>query len=127
MKVVNQLGRRVRRRVLAGAGALACAVVGVVLAASPAAADVSGDPSMAGMPGAGVVQKLINWGLALTMVCGLLSFLYGLSTWKLGSKMGGVRSAGEGKEYVLGGMIAAIGGGASLLIINTLFAAGRAG
>ena len=127
MKVVKQLERRVRRRVLVGAGAVACAVVGVVLAASPAAADVSGAPSMAGMPGAGVVQKLINWGLALTMVCGLLSFLYGLSTWKLGSKMGGVRSAGEGKEYVLGGMIAAIGGGASLLIINTLFAAGRAG
>lgn len=129
VNLVRLISTSVRRRIRFGVAARFAVAVAlcVALAASPAAADVSGAPSMTGMPGAGVVQKLINWGLALTMVCGLLSFLYGLSTWKLGSKMGGVRSAGEGKEYVLGGMIAAIGGGASLLIINTLFAAGRAG
>ena len=63
VNLVRLISTSVRRRIRFGVAARFAVAVAlcVALAASPAAADVSGAPSMTGMPGAGVVQKLINW------------------------------------------------------------------
>jgi len=116
--------KRLRRT----AGYVATTVALFVMSAAPAYAEtVSADPSSAGLPGAELVSKIINWlAWAALMAC-LGAVLYGAAMWRGAGRAGNYAHAADGKQYVIGGLIGALLAGLAPTAINTFFSAGRSG
>lgn len=99
----------------------------LVTAAAPAMAQVAADPSSAGLPGAELVTKIINWlAWAALMAC-LGAVLYGAAMWRGAARTANLSHAADGKQYVIGGLIGALLAGLAPTAINTFFSAGQAG
>ena len=101
-----------------------------VIAASPswaAAGPVDGTPDSTGMPGAHLVSQLVNWLMWVSLMASLGAVLYGAAMWRGGAKLGNSPRAEDGRHYVAGGAIGALLSGLAVVLINTLFAVGRAG
>ena len=91
------------------------------------AAPVDGQPDPAGMPGAALVSQLVNWLMWVSLMASLGAVLYGAAMWRGGAKLGNSPRAEDGRHYVAGGAIGALLSGLAVVLINTLFAVGRAG
>ncbi|MCU1394884.1 MAG: hypothetical protein JWM34_3312 [Ilumatobacteraceae bacterium] len=117
----HQLSRRV----------VSLVVVSVALVAiSPSwasAGPVDGSPDSTGMPGAHLVSQLVNWLMWVSLMASLGAVLYGAAMWRGGAKLGNSPRAEDGRHYVAGGAIGALLSGLAVVLVNTLFAVGRAG
>ena len=91
------------------------------------AAPVGGEPDPTGMPGAKLVSQLVNWLMWVSLMASLGAVLYGAAMWRGGAKLGNSPRAEDGRHYVAGGAIGALLAGLAVVLINTLFAVGRAG
>jgi hypothetical protein len=102
-------------------------VCGAVSPAWVSAGPVDGSPDSTGMPGAHLVSQLVNWLMWVSLMASLGSVLYGAAMWRGGAKLGNSPRAEDGRHYVAGGAIGALLSGLAVVLINTLFAVGRAG
>jgi hypothetical protein len=108
--------------------ALVSAVTVVAFSPSWASAGpVDGSPDSTGMPGAHLVSQLVNWLMWVSLMASLGAVLYGAAMWRGGAKLGNSPRAEDGRHYVAGGAIGALLSGLAVVLVNTLFAVGRAG
>jgi hypothetical protein len=104
---------------LVQAAAASVDAVGVVVA------QVSADPSADGMPGAGFLQRLLDWTGMVGLFLGLGSLLLGGGLWAISQHGGNQYGASTGRKAVLGGALAAILVGLGPDLINGLYQAAR--
>lgn len=86
-------------------------------------AQVSVDPSSDGMPGADLIQQLLNWGQMLALWGSLAALLVGASMYGLAREGGSYSGASRGKSLALGGVVGAILAGLAPAAVNMLFQA----
>jgi hypothetical protein len=99
----------------------------LVVCAAPALAQVTAEPSSAGLPGAALVSKIIGWLAWIALMACLGAVLFGAAMWRGAARTGNYSHAADGKQYVIGGLIGALLAGLAPTAINTFFSAGRAG
>lgn len=119
-------GRRPRRWRAVSAVVLTAMVI-TTSSTEAFAAPVDGQPDPTGMPGAQLVSQLVNWLMWVSLMASLGAVLYGAAMWRGGAKLGNSPRAEDGRHYVAGGAIGALLSGLAVVLINTLFAVGRAG
>ena len=117
----HQRSRRVVSLVAVSVGSVA------VSPSWAAAGPVDGSPDSTGMPGAHLVSQLVNWLMWVSLMASLGAVLYGAAMWRGGAKLGNSPRAEDGRHYVAGGAIGALLSGLAVVLVNTLFAVGRAG
>lgn len=81
--------------------------------------DVS--PDSAGMPGAELIQKLLNWSQMLALWGSLGALLVGAAMYGLAREGGSYSGASRGKTLALGGVVGAILAGVAPTAVNLLF------
>ncbi len=86
-------------------------------------AQVSVTPNSAGMPGAALVQQLLNWTQMVALWGSLAALLVGAAMYGLAREGGSYNGASRGKNLALGGVIGAILAGVAPTAINLLFQA----
>lgn len=86
-------------------------------------ADVVVHPSSAGMPGAALIQKLLNWAQMLALWGSLGALLVGAAMYGLAREGGSYGGASRGKTLALGGVVGAIIAGIAPTAVNMLFKA----
>jgi len=82
-------------------------------------------PSADGMPGADLIQQLLNWGQMLALWGSLGALLVGAAMYGLAREGGSYGGASKGKGLALGGVIGAILAGVAPTAVNMLFEAAR--
>lgn len=92
---------------------------GVVLA------QVSVTPSADGLPGSGLIQKLLNWGQMLALWGSLAAILIGAAIAGLAQHSGSYSGASSGKKLIMAGAGGALVAGLAPTIVNTLFTAAK--
>ena len=88
-------------------------------------AQVRVDPSTAGMPGADLIQKLLNWAQMLALWGSVAALLAGAAMYGLAREGGSYGGASRGKTLALGGVVGAILAGIAPTAVNMLFQAAR--
>jgi hypothetical protein len=88
-------------------------------------AQVTVSPTADGMPGAGLIQQLLNWGQMLALWGSLAAMLAGAAMYGISREGGSYSGAGKGKALALGGVVGAILAGVAPAAINMLFAAAK--
>jgi len=88
-------------------------------------AQVSADPSSEGLPGAGFLQRLLDWTGMLGLFLGLGSVLLGGGLWAIAQHGGNQYGASAGRKAVLGGALAAVLVGLGPELVNGLYQAAR--
>jgi hypothetical protein len=89
-------------------------------------AQVSVSPTGSGMPGAALIQKLLDW-LAQTALWGsLASILAGAAVYGLAQNAGNYAGAYRGKQLAVAGVVGACLAGIAPTAVNLLFEAARA-
>lgn len=88
-------------------------------------AEVVVHPSSAGMPGADLIQKLLNWAQMLALWGSLGALLAGAAMYGLAREGGSYGGASRGKTLALGGVVGAIIAGVAPSAVNMLFQAAR--
>lgn len=86
-------------------------------------AQVSVTPDSAGMPGAELIQKLLNWSQMLALWGSLAALLVGAAMYGLARETGQYQNASRGKSLALGGAAGAILAGIAPTAVNLLFEA----
>jgi hypothetical protein len=86
-------------------------------------AQVTVEPDSTGMPGADLVQRLLNWTQMVALWGSLAALLVGAAMYGLARESGGYGSASRGKSLALGGIIGAIIAGVAPTAVNLLFEA----
>jgi hypothetical protein len=86
-------------------------------------AQVVVDPSTDGMPGADLVQKLLNWAQMIALWGSLGALLVGAAMYGLSREGGSYGGASRGKALALGGVVGAILAGVAPTAVNMLFEA----
>lgn len=89
-------------------------------------AQVSVSPDAAGMPGAELIQRLLNWAQMLALWASLGAVLVGAAMYGLAREAGGYQQASRGKSLATGGAVGAILAGLAPTVVNLLFQAARA-
>jgi len=87
---------------------------------------VNANPTSNGLPGAGFLQRLIDWAAQIGLWGSLGSILVGAAMFGLAQQSGNYAGASRGKHIVLGGAIGAAITGLAPTIVNLLFNASRA-
>jgi hypothetical protein len=85
--------------------------------------DVNVSPTSAGMPGAALIQQLLNWLSQLALWGSLGSILAGAAVYGIGQNTNHAANAYRGKQLAAAGAIGAILAGLAPTIINLLFRA----
>ena len=85
--------------------------------------DVS--PASTGMPGAELIQQLLNWSQMLALWGSLAAILVGAAMYGLARESGGYGGASKGKSLALGGVVGAILAGVAPAAVNLLFSAAQ--
>lgn len=80
-------------------------------------------PSSSGMPGADLIQQLLNWSQMLALWGSLGALLVGAAMYGLAREAGGYQQASRGKALALGGAVGAILAGIAPTAVNLLFQA----
>lgn len=88
-------------------------------------AQVSVSPSADGMPGADLIQQILNWGQMLALWGSLAAILAGAAMYGLSREGGSYGGAGRGKTLALGGVVGAILAGIAPAAVNMLFEAAK--
>ena len=86
-------------------------------------ADVSVRPSTAGMPGAALIQQLLDWLAQLALWGSLASILAGAAVYGIASNTGHVGGGYRGKQLAAAGVVGACLAGIAPTAINLLFQA----
>lgn len=86
-------------------------------------AQVTVDPSSDGMPGADLIQQLLNWSQMLALWGSLGAVLIGAAMYGMAREGGSYGGASRGKTLAMGGMVGAILAGLAPTAINMLFEA----
>ena len=86
-------------------------------------AQVSVDPNSTGMPGADLIQRLLNWSQMLALWGSLGALLIGAAMYGLAREGGSYGGASRGKTLALGGVVGAILAGVAPTAVNMLFKA----
>jgi len=89
-------------------------------------AQVSVDPNAAGMPGADLIQQLLDWLGQIALWGSLASVLAGAAVYGLAQNTGNYNGAFRGKQLAAAGAIGAILAGLAPTAINLLFRAAGA-
>lgn len=87
--------------------------------------DVNVTPTAAGMPGADLIQKLLNWLTQIALWGSLASILCGAAIYGLSQQTGNYSGGYLGKRLALAGAIGACLAGIAPTVINLLFGAAR--
>jgi hypothetical protein len=88
-------------------------------------AQVSVSPSTDGLPGADLIQRLLNWGQMIALWGSLGAILAGAAMYGLSREGGSYGGAGRGKALALGGVVGAILAGIAPAAVNMLFEAAK--
>lgn len=88
-------------------------------------AQVHVDPSSRGMPGAGLIQRLLNWAQMVALWGSLGALLVGSAMYGLAREGGSYGGASRGKTLAMGGIVGAILAGVAPTAVNMLFKAAR--
>jgi hypothetical protein len=91
----------------------------------PGGTGVSVTPSAEGMPGADLVQQLLNWTQMVALWGSLAALLVGAAIYGLAREGGSYGAASKGKSLALGGIVGAILAGIAPTAVNMLFEAAR--
>ena len=86
-------------------------------------AQVDVKPSSAGMPGAELVQKLLDWSQMVALWGSLAALLVGAAMYGLAREGGSYANASRGKGLAIGGVVGAILAGVAPTAVNLLFQA----
>ncbi len=86
-------------------------------------AQVNVSPSSDGMPGADLIQQLLNWSQMLALWGSLGAILGGAAMYGLSREGGSYSGASRGKTLALGGVVGAILAGVAPAAVNMLFEA----
>jgi hypothetical protein len=81
------------------------------------------DPSSDGMPGAELVQQLLNWSQMIALWGSLAALLIGAAMYGLAREGGSYGGASRGKTLAMGGVVGAILAGVAPAAVNMLFQA----
>lgn len=84
---------------------------------------VSANPSSEGMPGAALIQKLLDWVSMLALWGSLGAILIGAAMYGLSRESGGYGGASKGKSLALSGVVGAILAGVAPSAVTMLFQA----
>ena len=88
-------------------------------------AQVSVSPDSSGMPGAALIQRLLNWTQMVALWGSLGALLVGAAMYGLAREGGSYTGASRGKALALGGVVGAILAGVAPTAVNLLFQAAR--
>lgn len=88
-----------------------------------ALADVSVNPTSAGMPGAALIQQLLDWTQMVALWSSLGALLVGAALYGLAREGGSYSNASRGKALAIGGAVGAVLAGIAPTAINLLFKA----
>jgi hypothetical protein len=99
--------------------------VPVIRAVAPVLADVSVDPTTAGMPGGELIQQILNWLAQLALWGSLASILAGAAIYGIATHSGNLAGGYRGKQLAFAGAVGACLAGLAPTIINMLFQAAR--
>jgi hypothetical protein len=97
----------------------------LVVLAAMAAQGVDANPTSDGLPGAGFLQRLIDWTAQIGLWGSLGSILIGAAMFGLAQQSGNYVGASRGKHIVIGGAIGAAITGLAPAIVNLLFNASK--
>jgi hypothetical protein len=86
-------------------------------------AQVNAQPSSAGMPGAELIQQMLNWLSQVALWGSLASILVGAGVYGLSQNSGNYAGSYRGKQLALAGVIGACLAGIAPTAINLLFKA----
>ena len=86
-------------------------------------AQVTVDPNTSGMPGAALIQQLLNWAQMLALWGSLGALLIGAAMYGLAREGGSYGGASRGKTLAMGGVVGAILAGLAPTAVNMLFEA----
>lgn len=86
-------------------------------------AQVQVTPSSTGMPGAQLVQQLLDWSQMVALWGSLGALLVGAAMYGLAREGGSYSNASRGKGLAIGGVVGAILAGIAPTAINLLFKA----
>lgn len=89
-------------------------------------AQVTVTPTKAGMPGAALIQKLLNWTQMVALWGSLAAVLVGATIYGLAREGGSFSGASKGKAIALGGVAGALLAGLAPTAVNLLFKAAKA-
>ena len=89
-------------------------------------AQVSVSPDAAGMPGAQLIQRLLNWTQMVARWGSLGALLAGAAMYGLARENGNYSGASRGKSLAVGGLVGAVIAGAAPAAVNLLFRAAAA-
>lgn len=89
-------------------------------------AQVSVSPDATGMPGAQLIQRLLNWCQMVALWGSLGALLAGAAMYGLARENGNYSGASRGKSLAVGGLVGAIIAGAAPAAVNLLFRAAAA-
>lgn len=84
-------------------------------------AQVDVSPDSSGMPGAQLIQRLLNWSQMLALWGSLGALLVGAAMYGLARETNGYQQASRGKTLALGGAVGAILAGLAPTAITLLF------
>jgi hypothetical protein len=82
---------------------------------------VNATPSANGLPGAGFVQRLIDWTAQVGLWGSLVAMLIGAAMFGMSQQAGNYLGASRGKHLVLGGAIGAAVTGLAPTFVNLIF------
>lgn len=86
-------------------------------------AQVDVTPDASGMPGADLIQRLLNWSQMVALWGSLGALLVGAAMYGLAREGGSYTGASRGKTLALGGVVGAILAGVAPTAVNLLFKA----
>jgi hypothetical protein len=84
-------------------------------------AQVEAEPSADGLPGAELIQQLLNWGMWIALGASVGAILVGAAAYGLSRESGSFAGAHRGKTAALGGAVGAILAGLATTAVNLLF------
>ena len=87
---------------------------------------VSVSPTSVGMPGAGLLQQLLNWLSQMALWGSLASILLGAALYGIAQHTGNYSGGFKGRQLVLAGIAGACLAGLAPTIVNLLFTAAAA-
>ena len=86
-------------------------------------AQVRVSPDAAGMPGAQLIQRMLDWCQMLALWGSLAALLGGAAMYGLARESGNYSGASRGKSLALGGVVGAVLAGIAPAAVNLLFQA----
>jgi len=86
---------------------------------------VDANPTSKGLPGAGFMQRVIDWTAQIGLWGSLATILVGATMFGVSQQAGNYLGASRGKHIVLGGAVGAAITGLAPTIVNLVFSASR--